>query len=330
MIIHALTVYSDSGHLSDALIDASILSGLILLDTGGAAFMIRSQKPSLTRGFYFLLGNSFAAFLIITAYQFINEKLLNSSDNLIEASGLQEGVIMMLCFVTIVCIGLFNWLLVIIEDRDEVSLRRRDEKDLLRQSELNDLRQQLQPHFLFNSLNSIQSLMLFDSEKASQMITMLADFLRGSIQKDTSQMRSLEEELKHLKLYLAIEAIRFEERLNINVEVSETIQNAQLPALILQPLVENAIKYGLYGVVGKIELKIKIELDASFLVIQIVNPYDQSSSNTRKGTGFGLSSVARRLNLIYFRNDLLQIKDENGLFQVTLRIPQLNDTSNLN
>ena len=237
---------------------------------------------------------------------------------------------MMLCFVTIVCIGLFNWLLVIIEDRDEASLRRRDEKDLLRQSELNDLRQQLQPHFLFNSLNSIQSLMLFDSEKASQMITMLADFLRGSIQKDTSQMRSLEEELKHLKLYLAIEAIRFEERLNINVEVSETIQNAQLPALILQPLVENAIKYGLYGVVGKIELKIKIELDASFLVIQIVNPYDQSSSNIRKGTGFGLSSVARRLNLIYFRNDLLQIKDENGLFQVTLRIPQLNDTSNLN
>jgi LytS/YehU family sensor histidine kinase len=171
--------------------------------------------------------------------------------------------------------------------------------------------------------------MLFDSEKASQMITMLADFLRGSIQKDTSQMRSLEEELKHLKLYLAIEAIRFEERLNINVEVSETIQNAQLPALILQPLVENAIKYGLYGVVGKIELKIKIELDASFLVIQIVNPYDQSSSNIRKGTGFGLSSVARRLNLIYFRNDLLQIKDENGLFQVTLRIPQLNDTNNL-
>lgn len=330
MIVHALTVYSDSGHLTDAVIDACILGGLILLDTGGAAFMIRSQKPTLTRGFYFILGNSFAALLILTAYKFINDKLLNSNDNLIEASGLQEGVIMVLCFVTLVCIGLFNWLLVIIEDRDEAKMRRLDEKDLLRQSELNDLRQQLQPHFLFNSLNSIQSLMLFDSKKASQMITMLADFLRGSIQKDTSQLRSLEEELKHLKLYLAIEAIRFEERLIINLEVSETIQNAQLPALILQPLVENAIKYGLYGVVGNIELKIKIELNASFLIIQIVNPYDESSSKTRNGTGFGLSSVSRRLNLIYFRNDLLQIKNENSLFHVTLRIPQLNDTSNHN
>jgi two-component system, LytTR family, sensor kinase len=329
LIIHSVALYSESGHLTNAILDASILSLLILLDTGGAAFMIRSHKPTLLRSFYLLLGNGIAAFLIISAYEFISSKLVEDGENLMQASGLQTGVITILCFVTLVCIGLVNWLLVIIEDRDIEKHRRRDEHELRRQSELNDLRQQLQPHFLFNSLNSIQSLLQFDAEKASQMITMLADFLRGSVQKDSSQLRQLSEELNHLKLYLDIETIRFEDRLKISIE-NNIKDIALVPALILQPLVENAIKFGLYGTIGKIEISIILKLENSILIIEISNPFDIDAISSKKGTGFGLSSVARRLHLIYLRNDLLQIRSEKGSFHVTLRIPQSNDTSRSN
>lgn len=329
MIIHTIALFTDTGNLPDALLDASIISLLILLDTGGAAFMIRSHKPTIWRSFYFLLGNGIAAYLIISAYEFISQKLIADGANLMQASGLQSGVITMLCFVTLICIGLLNWLLVIIEDRDIEKQRRRDEHELRRQSELNDLRQQLQPHFLFNSLNSIQSLMHFDTEKAAHMITMLADFLRGSVQKDSSQLRLLGDELSHLRLYLAIEKIRFEDRLIIHIE-DDIPENTFVPALILQPLVENAIKYGLYGTIGEIQIGIQFKLENSMLIIEISNPFEAKAVSTQRGTGFGLSSVARRLHLIYSRNDLLQIRKENGSFHVTLRIPQTNEKSHSN
>jgi LytS/YehU family sensor histidine kinase len=153
------------------------------------------------------------------------------------------------------------------------------------------------------------------------MVQTLADFLRGTVSGGESTVRTIREELKHLNLYLEIEMIRFEDRLSVNYSIDENTYEKEIPALILQPLVENAIKHGLYDTIGKITITIDAKLSDNFIVIKISNPYETEQGSTKAGTGFGLSSVSRRMQLIYLRNDLLMINSENQLFTVTLKIP---------
>src|SRR5690606_27683378 len=111
--------------------------------------------------------------------------------------------------------------------------------------ELYNLRQQLQPHFLFNSLNSIIALIGNQPDRAKEMVFQLSDFLRGTLRKDDQQLIPLAEEVDHLKLYLEIEKVRFGHRLEVKIEIPKEAMEKKLPAMIVQPLLENAIKYGL-------------------------------------------------------------------------------------
>ena len=197
-----------------------------------------------------------------------------------------------------------------------------DASTLLRDAELFKLRQQLQPHFLYNSLNSISSLIIVQPEKAREMISLLSDFLRNSVKREAEDKMPLKDELDYLKNYLEIETIRFGERLNIIYE-GNLQEEAYLPPLLLQPLLENAIKYGLYGTLGTVAIVISIKLEDAMLHITISNPYDQDSK-TDKGTGFGLESIRRRLYLLYGRTDLLETKDNKDHFITHLKIPQMH------
>ena len=197
-----------------------------------------------------------------------------------------------------------------------------DASTLLRDAELFKLRQQLQPHFLYNSLNSISSLIIVQPEKAREMISLLSDFLRNSVKREAVDKMTLKEELDYLKNYLDIETIRFGERLNISYEGNMN-EDALLPPLLLQPLLENAINSGLYGTLGHVEIIISIGLQDAMLHITISNPYDRDSK-TDKGTGFGLESIRRRLYLLYGRTDLLETNDNNDHFITHLKIPQMH------
>src|SRR6185436_1417225 len=119
--------------------------------------------------------------------------------------------------------------------------RKSDAEKLAREAELTGLRQQLQPHFLFNSLNSISALAGTKPEEARKMIQQLSDFLRGTLKKDDQQLVSLSEELQQLQLYLEIEKVRFGHRLRTEITNDERSLSLQLPSLLLQPIVENAI-----------------------------------------------------------------------------------------
>jgi LytS/YehU family sensor histidine kinase len=130
----------------------------------------------------------------------------------------------------------------------------------------------------------------------------------------------LEEELQHLQLYLEIEKVRFGHRLSTLI-TNETL-GMKLPAMLLQPVVENAIKFGLYDTVGDITISIDAKKDDGSLVLQVQNPFDPETSSPRKGTGFGLSSVQRRLYLLFARNDLLKTEINEQLFTTTIKIPQ--------
>jgi sensor histidine kinase YesM len=195
-----------------------------------------------------------------------------------------------------------------------------NEKRLI-QVELLNLKQQFQPHFLFNSLNSISALIGSEPKEARRMLILLSDFLRQSIRKKENDFELLKDEIAYLKLYLEIEKVRFSHRLKVNVDLENNLNDLKIPSQILQPLLENAIKFGLYGNIGELEISIKIQKLDNFIQIEIENPYDSSSQNLKKGTGFGLSSVTQKLNFLYRRNDLILITKTENTFNVILKIP---------
>jgi len=199
--------------------------------------------------------------------------------------------------------------------------RKSDAEKLNRDAELFRLRQQLQPHFLFNSLNSISALVTSRPEEAKNMIQQLSEFLRGTLKKE-DQWVSLEEEIHHLELYLEIEKVRFGHRLITEIICDEECSEMKLPALLLQPIVENAIKFGLYDTTGAVTIRIHASCEDNQLMISVENPFDAETSRSNAGTGFGLSSVQRRLYLLFGRNDLLQTSSAENIFITIVRIPQ--------
>lgn len=224
-------------------------------------------------------------------------------------------------FLLIGCITMVSLLWYTQKDANEVKERAQETLQLAKDAELFKLRQQLQPHFLFNSLNSISALAGSQPEKARHMIQQLSEFLRGTLRKDDQESISLQEEIDYLQLYLDIEKVRFGHRLDTNVSVSEDAAKLHLPVLILQPIVENAIKFGLYDTTDAVTITIHAEVIPNALRIEVSNPFDPETSTVSKGTGFGLSSIQRRLYLIYGRNDLLKIAHTENIFTCTIEIP---------
>jgi two-component system LytT family sensor kinase len=201
-------------------------------------------------------------------------------------------------------------------------LKHKDAAELLRDAELFKLRQQLQPHFLYNSLNSISALVMIQPDKAQEMVGKLSDFLRSSVKREAETLMPIAEELTFIEAYLSIEAVRFGDRLKVHLS-HNNLDSALIPPFLLQPLLENAIKFGLYGKTGEVDISVNLTLNQDMLSISISNPYD-AEMNPPKGTGFGLEGIRRRLELLYARTDLLEIKREENIFTTILNIPQAN------
>ncbi len=207
------------------------------------------------------------------------------------------------------------------QEQKALQARETETDKLAKDAELYKLRQQLQPHFLFNSLNSINALITVQPAQARKMVLQLSDFLRGTLKKDERQWVELQEEMEYLQLYLEIEKVRFGHRLSTQFDIAPSAVQLKLPALVLQPIVENAIKFGLYDTTEAITISIAAKKADHHLVVTVQNPFDPETSGP-KGTGFGLASVQRRLHLLFGRNDLLTTSTEEALFITQLTIPQ--------
>ncbi len=163
---------------------------------------------------------------------------------------------------------------------------------------------------------------MIDPAKAQDMIGKLSDFLRSSVKRDGQEKIPLPEELQYIEAYLAIEAVRFGDRLK--VEFDKQVQNdAEIPPFLLQPVLENAIKFGLYGRLGQVVITVNIKQEEGMLYIVVTNPYDKENQ-PQHGTGFGLEGIKRRLYLLYARTDLLTLNNNENDFITTLKIPQNN------
>lgn len=192
----------------------------------------------------------------------------------------------------------------------------------LREAELRSLKSQLNPHFIFNGLNSINALTITAPEKAREMVVKLSEFLRYSLKKDGhKELTTLKEELENIQRYLDIEKVRFENRLQYEVRAPEDCLDKTIPIYVLQPLVENAIKHGVYGSIDQVTIQLDCRMRGDNLTLRIANNYDKNESLSKKGSGVGLKNIRNRLNIIYGDEHLLKISDDGRLFSVTLTIP---------
>ena len=220
-------------------------------------------------------------------------------------------------------VSMFSLLWYSQQEQKALDARKRETERLSKEAELYKLRQQLQPHFLFNSLNSISALTSSEPGKARHMIQQLSDFLRGTIKKEEQIWNTLEEEVQYLQLYLDIEKVRFGYRLQTDMVLDQKTLGLKIPAMLLQPIVENAIKFGLYDTTGEVLIRLEVTTENNYLKITIQNPFDPETSQPQKGTGYGLTSIARRFFLLFARNDLLETQQDKHQFITTILIPQI-------
>ena len=193
---------------------------------------------------------------------------------------------------------------------------------LLQESRLNSLRSQINPHFLFNSLNSISSLTITNPVLAQDIIIKLSEFMRYSLKQGDEKQTTLNQELYHLQQYLEIEKIRFGARLKFMNDIDESTKEMMIPVMMLQPLVENAIKHGVYNTSEEVVVKLCTKIvDTNILCVIIGNDYDKNDVQ-KKGTGTGLTNIRMRLKLLYNNDNLIEIEDKENYFEVTIKIPQ--------
>ncbi len=213
------------------------------------------------------------------------------------------------------------YLLIFYQNFREQVVKESELKTLIKESELTSLKSQINPHFIFNSLNSISSLTIISPDKAREMVIKLSDFLRYAISQKDEQMTTLREELLNIKRYLDIEKIRFGERLNVIENADDQCMDRKLPGLILQPLIENAVKYGVYESIESAEIEIKTDCSPQALKVTIRNDFDPGFASKR-GEGIGLSNIRSRMGIIYKNDNLVTINESGNIFEVTVIFPQ--------
>lgn len=269
------------------------------------------------------------AFALIYAYalQWFISYFFNNPWDITDKS-LLFHLIIFIALLILVSMGVLHYFVVTTNNQEQKLLMEQDALSLKNEAELFKLRQQLHPHFLFNSLNSINSLISTDAKQARAMLLKLSSFLRLSIRKEELKSISIQEEMESLELYLDIEKIRFGDRLEIIKDIPSALKDKFIPPFLLQPLLENAIKYGLYDTLDKVTISIILKETEYYYDFEITNPFDKNSV-TPKGTGFGLEAISRRLFLLYARNDLLKSEKSPGfkkgdldIFIIHLLIPK--------
>jgi two-component system, LytTR family, sensor histidine kinase AlgZ len=189
-----------------------------------------------------------------------------------------------------------------------------------RDAELKALKAQINPHFLFNSLNSISALTSIDPSRARDMCVLLGDFLRLTLGLGEKTSVRLSEELDLLQKYMAIEMVRFGARLTVHEDIQEESKSCMLPPLLLQPLVENAVKHGIASLPEGGDVRLSAQRHDGRLSILVENSWDPEAPPRRSG-GRGLKNVQLRLEARYGKDASLRINTEGELFQVSLDLP---------
>jgi two-component system, LytTR family, sensor kinase len=190
----------------------------------------------------------------------------------------------------------------------------------IQEAELTLLRNQMNPHFIFNSLNSISSLTIIDPDKAHDMVIKLSDFLRYTVGYGQMQKVPLKKELEMCEAYLDIEKIRFGDKINVEMKVAEEALKVEVPSMLLQTLFENAIKHGIYNSLKPEKIFFKASIEENRLELIMENTFDKDGSK-RVGTKTGLKNIKERLRLMYKNLAIFETQEIDNKFVVWINIP---------
>ena len=214
----------------------------------------------------------------------------------------------------------FHYVLIAMEAARHAEAQAIEARVLARDAELKALKAQINPHFLFNSLNSISALTSIDPAKARDMCILLADFLRMTLGMGEKSTISLSQELALIERFLAIEKVRFGGRLHMEEEIRDECRNMMVPPLLLQPLVENAVTHGIANLPDGGSIRLSAGCKDGTLRIAIENTYDPDSTPSRR-TGMGIPNVRRRLEARYGSDASIRTSAEAERFRVDLTLP---------
>lgn len=306
-----------------AVADSVVTIALLSLTCGFVSNNLQYYLPKKDRYWYILFLSLSISALIVLTDKWILIPLLEGQEEGYRAFFTRSWVVRFdIIFLQVGCMIILSVLWYTSEEEQQNQQRKADAERLAKEAELFKLRQQLAPHFLFNSLNSISALIGSHPEQARKMVQQLSEFLRGNLRKEEQQWVPLSEELQYLSLYLEIEKVRFGHRLSTRIDYDEDSLHRKLPPMLLQPIVENAIKFGLYDTTENVTITISAKADGNMVVITVQNPFDPETSRPQQGTGFGLTSIQRRLYLLFARGDLLQTQIGGNIFTTIVKIPQ--------
>jgi LytS/YehU family sensor histidine kinase len=210
-------------------------------------------------------------------------------------------------------------------EQGEAERSAEEARSLARESQLQALKFQLNPHFLFNSLHSIAALATQDGLRAREMCIRLSEFLRAGLGLGERESIPLREELALARSYLAVERVRFGERLKVEESIAAESEDCLVPALILQPLIENAVRHGVAGLLEGGAIRLSARRSSAGVVIAVENEYDAEGEEgehaTPPRTGIGLAHVRRRLAVRYGDDASFDAHAGNAIYRVSLRLP---------
>jgi sensor histidine kinase YesM len=323
--IHYVVLYffysiSTVNAIADSLVWVVLFSMLSL----GLWFWVRlsdieTQKP-LSIAINHLGASVVSLLLIVSLHRYVLSLLFDDDNEYISFidSSIPGRAIIGLFFY--ILIALVYYLIIYINNFREKLTREAELQALIKDAELSWLKLQVNPHFLFNSLNSVSSLTITSPEKAQDMITRLSELMRYSLRQSPGSMVSLKDELDSCKTYLEIEKVRFGNRLNYGITCCDECLEVQVPSMILQPIFENSIKHSVAQSADESTIKADIFISNGYLNVEVSNSLPDFPTSSQ-GTGVGLENIRRRLKLIYGTSELIQVRKEPNRFAVIITIP---------
>jgi sensor histidine kinase YesM len=301
----------------------SLLSNAAFSALGFGIWFVVNYKTTSNDKLSIFLRFAMASILVVIlwmGFNFVIEKLLfRISSGVIVFKRrllLQFVVGNLLCIIMI----LIYHLMIVASKYTEKSNSEKRLQNLLTETRLNALKAYINPHFLFNSLNSVNALISISPEKAREMLVNLSDYFRYSLKQKDSAFVDFKEELSNALTYLEIEKLKFNDKIELSIDIEKNSDNIKVPVMILQPMFENIIKHAVSESLETIYIDLKAKIKEPYLEIILSNNFD-TSSISGTGTGIGLSTNFERFNLIYKRNDLIEVNKNNNIFKVTLKIP---------
>lgn len=317
MIVQDIKLYA-------ALVDSSIFNFLYLVIGFGIWYTVRFNNLENYTPIKIFLNHIVSAVITagiwVAAGEFVVSKILSQEKfylDFLSKSLIWRFLIGILFYIALVSI---NYVIIYYNNFQEKVLKEVELKGLVKEAELNALKYQINPHFIFNSLNSISSLTISNPQRAQEMTIKLSSFLRNTLVKNDNQKSKLIDELNNAKLYMDIEKIRFADKFEFIEDLKPGCKEVEVPNMILQPLFENAIKHGVYESLEKVIIKLSCGIEKEYFKITVENNFDPESI-PRKGAGIGIINIQNRMKLIYNQENLVIVDKSNSVFKITIYIP---------